>query len=386
MADLGSLPLRLGIIGGGQLGRMTAIAAHQLGIATSVLHPSDRCPAAPVSQVYVGQWTHRDDLWAWAQQVDVITLEHEFTPADDLLWLAKRGAIVHPGGNVLSVVQDKWRQRQHLKQAGLPVPEFLTIDTRADLDVAAEKLGLPLAIKTRRQGYDGHGTAIASTIADLDSIWTKFTANQPDTRGLLMAEAFVPFKAELAVMVARRSNGERVSYPVTVTVQENYVCDRTLTPAPIPLETATRAREIAEAAVEAIDAIGIVGVELFLSADGRVSINELAPRPHNSGHYTIDACATNQFEQHIRAALDLPLGNPEAIAPAAVTVNLLGTQATNALKIPLEKALSLTDVHLHWYGKVESRPGRKLGHITAIASTLDEALSRATQARASLNL
>lgn len=386
MTDLGSLPLRLGIIGGGQLGRMMAIAAHQLGIVTSVLHPSDRCPAAPVSEIYVGQWTNRADLWTWAQQVDVVTLEHEFTPADDLLWLAERGAIVRPGGEVLGIIQDKWQQRDHLRRAGLPVPDYLAVDSRADLDLAVETLGLPIAIKTRRQGYDGHGTAIARTPSDLDAIWDRFSAGQPNPRNLLMAEAFVPFASELAVMVARRPNGNRVSYPVTVTVQENYVCDRTLTPAPIPAEAAQQAQEMAEAAVAAVHAMGIVGVEMFLHADGKISINELAPRPHNSGHYTIDACATNQFEQHVRAVLDLPLGNPAAIAPAAVTVNLLGTRVDDNLTVPLERALEVSNVHLHWYGKADSRPGRKLGHITAIAATLDDALARAIAARQSLYL
>ncbi|MEO1133197.1 MAG: 5-(carboxyamino)imidazole ribonucleotide synthase [Cyanobacteria bacterium J06639_1] len=386
MAELGSLPLRLGIIGGGQLGRMMAIAAHPLGMTASVLHPSDRCPAAPVSEIYVGEWTNREDLWNWAQQVDAITLEHEFTPAEDLLWLAERGAIVRPGGEVLGIIQDKWQQRQHLQNAGLPVPEFLAIATRADLDLAAEKLGLPIAIKTRRQGYDGHGTAIAHSPDEFDAIWTKFTAGISEASNLLMAEAFVPFESELAVMVARRPKGDRVSYPVTVTVQKNYVCDRTLTPAPIPPEMARQAREIAEAAVEAVGAIGIVGVELFLHSDSKISINELAPRPHNSGHYTLDACATSQFEQHVRAVLDLPLGNPDAIAPAAVTVNLLGMREDAHPTVPLAKALSLPDVHLHWYGKAESRPGRKLGHITAIASSLEEAERKAIGARQSLNL
>lgn len=386
MAELRSLPLRLGIIGGGQLGRMMAIAAHQLGITTSVLHPSDRCPAAPVSEIYVGEWTNREDVWNWAQQVDVITLEHEFTPAEDLLWLSERGALVRPDGKVLGIIQDKWQQRQHLRQEGLPVPDFLAIASRTDLDMAAEALGLPIAIKTRRQGYDGHGTAIARSLNDFDAIWDKFAAGTSEPGNLLMAEAFVPFESELAVMVARRPNGDRVSYPVTVTVQKNYVCDRTLTPAPIPPETANRAREIAEAAVEAVGAVGIVGVEMFLSADGKILINELAPRPHNSGHYTIDACATSQFEQHVRAVLDLPLGSPEAIAPAAVTVNLLGTRADDRVTVPLETALSLPGVHLHWYGKAESRPGRKLGHITAIAPTLDEAERNAIAARQSLNL
>lgn len=354
--------MRVGIIGGGQLARMLAIAAHPLGITPVVLHPEADCAAAPVAQVVVGDWSDRKELLKLAENVDVITLEHEFAAATDLLWLAEQGVTVHPGGKTLGLIQDKWQQRQHLATAGLPVPDCCELDP--------DQLGFPVVIKTREQGYDGHGTAVIPNAAVLQTQLQKWHDKAH------YFEAYIPFEHELAVMVARRPNGEVAAYPVTTTVQNNYVCDQTLTPAPIASELADRATQIAIQAAEAVAAIGIVGVELFLTAAGEILINELAPRPHNSGHYTIEACVTSQFEQHLRAVCDWPLGST-ALRGAAVMANIFGGDHPAP---PLAQALDATDTHLHWYGKAH-RPQRKLGHITAIASDLDTAQANALAAR-----
>ncbi|MEM8715868.1 MAG: 5-(carboxyamino)imidazole ribonucleotide synthase [Cyanobacteria bacterium P01_G01_bin.4] len=381
-----SLPLTLGIIGGGQLARMTAIAAAPLGIRVSVLHPSDDCPAAPVSQVFVGKWTERDDLEAWAKTVDVVTLEHEFVAAADLSWLTQQGHSVWPSGATLELIQDKWRQRSHLLQAGLPVPTFRAIESLAGLKSTQREWDGPLVVKTRRLGYDGHGTAIARKPDELESIWQMFCLDGSEAADTLMVEEFIPFERELAVMVARRRNGDCVCYPVTETVQKNYVCDRTITPAPIPQELRQEAEAVAIAAVQAVESVGVVGVELFLTESGDVLVNELAPRPHNSGHYTLNGCVTSQFEQHVRAVLDLPLGSTELLAPSVVMANVLGTRDSDCRGILLAGVLQEPDTYLHWYGKADNRLGRKLGHVNAIADTPELAIERAERARRSLDV
>lgn len=381
-----SLPFTLGIIGGGQLARMTALAAAPLGIQVSVLHPNNDCPAAPMSELFVGNWTDRKDLERWAKTVDVVTLEHEFVAASDLSWLAQQGHSVWPSGATLELIQDKWRQRSHLQQAGLPVPKFRAINSLAELENTKREWDEPLVVKTRRLGYDGHGTAIARKPEDIPHIWQLFCPDGTAVADMLMVEEFIPFERELAVMVARRCNGDCASYPVTETVQENYICDRTITPAPIPTEMREKAESVAIAAVQAVESVGVVGVELFLMESGEVLVNELAPRPHNSGHYTLNGCVTSQFEQHVRAVLDLPLGSTELLAPSVVMANVLGTRDSTCQGIALAGVLQEPNTYLHWYGKSANRPGRKLGHINAIAETPELALERAERARRSLGV
>ncbi len=364
---------------------MMAIAAQQMGIGVSVLHPSADCSAAPVSDVCVGDWTKREDLLGWAEAVDVITLEHEFVAAADLDELVRRGTPVWPQGRSLECVQDKWLQRSHLQAAGLPVPQFRAVDSWADVQLAVAELGLPLVLKTRRMGYDGHGTAIARSHQELESIWARFCPPDMEPLGQLLAEEFVPFEQELAVMAIRRRNGDCRSYPVATTVQKNYVCDYTIAPAAIPRAVGEKAQEIAIAAVRAIESVGAIGVELFLTKSGDVLVNELAPRPHNSGHYTLNGCATNQFEQHVRAVLDLPLGSTELLVPAVAMANIFGTRQGANVSLPLDAALVPAGVYLHWYGKSAERPGRKMGHLNAIASSIDRARDAAIEARDALS-
>lgn len=354
--------MRVGIIGGGQLARMLAIASHPLGITPVVLSPEADCAAAPVAQVVVGDQRERRALLRLAERVDLVTLEHEFVAAHDLLWLAEQGISVRPGGKTLALIQDKLRQHHHLAAAGLPLADYKESDPQT--------LGFPLVLKAREAGYDGHAVAIIPNAAVL-ATFQKQWRSKPH-----YFEAYIPFSQELAVMVARRANGDVVSYPVTTTVQHNHVCDHTLTPATVATELAERATALALQAVEAVEAVGIVGVELFLTSAGDILINELAPRPHNSGHYTLEGCVTSQFEQHLRAICDWPLGSV-ALRGSVVMANLLGVDKPLS---PPAQALDSSDTHLHWYGKGH-RPQRKLGHITAIATDLDTAKAQAFAAR-----
>ncbi|WP_287131017.1 5-(carboxyamino)imidazole ribonucleotide synthase [Candidatus Cyanaurora vandensis] len=350
---------RVGIVGGGQLGRMLALAGHRLGLDLILYAQADE-PAAQVVPHCV------ENLETLAQQCDVLTFEHEWADVEALALLQTRYPIaVWPSLATLEIIQDKYQQRNHLAQAGLPVPEFAAPSDWAGVEVFACEHGPQVVLKARRQSYDGRGTQFW-TLGETLPPWS------PDW----MVEARVPFERELAVMVARTPKGEVAVYPVVETQQVNGVCDTVLVPARVSALVATQAQKLALWAVETIQAVGDVGVELFLTAGDKLWVNELAPRPHNSGHYTLEGCQTDQFEQHLRAVLGWPLGDTDLVRSAAAMVNLLGTEREFKLWAPLD----LGDVHFHWYGKAP-RLGRKLGHLTVLADTVAEAWDRARLAR-----
>ncbi|MBC7883691.1 MAG: 5-(carboxyamino)imidazole ribonucleotide synthase [Anaerolineae bacterium] len=357
----------VGIIGGGQLGRMTALAAHRLGIAVVLLDPDPYCSAAQVvPRMIVAPFDDPEALEQLATSVDVVTYENEWLNPEQLGSLERQGYKVRPSAYTLARIQDKFFQRTDLQKAGLPVPVFAAVDSLADLEAWVVEQGFPVVIKMRVQGYDGRGVRIAHTRAQLVDAWAALS-HQP-----LLAEAFVPFTKELAVMVARSELGEVGAYPVVETVQKNNVCHTVSVPADIDALIAEKCRDLACAAVECFDGVGIFGIELFLKEDGIVLINELAPRPHNSGHYSLDACLTDQFEQYLRAIFGLPLGATALHSPAAAMVNILGEES---MHLDLKAILDF-DVHLHWYGKPESRPGRKLGHMNAVGKDPKAALAK----------
>jgi 5-(carboxyamino)imidazole ribonucleotide synthase len=357
----------VGMIGGGQLGRMTALAAHRLGIGIVLLDPDPLCSAAQVvKRTIVAPLDDPEALEKLAACVDVITYENEWLNPERLASLEKQGYKVRPTAHTLAQIQDKFFQRTDLQHAGLPVPVFVAVDSFADLETWADHYGFPVVIKMRVQGYDGRGVRIAHTHRELVDAWSALS-HQP-----LLAEAFVPFEKELAVMVARSELGEVGAYPVVETIQKNNVCHTVSVPADIDAMIAEKCRNLACAAVECFEGVGIFGIELFLQANGTVLINELAPRPHNSGHYSLDACLTDQFEQYLRAIFGLPLGDTALHSPAAAMVNILGEESMHlSLKSTLDHA-----VHLHWYGKLESRPGRKLGHMNAVGADPQAALAK----------
>ncbi len=364
---------RLGILGGGQLARMTGLAALSLGCDVRYFERTAVCPAAWLTpQLVVGDWADHAALAAFAAEVDVITIENEFIDAASLLWLEERGHRVFPTAASLALIQDKLIQKQTLVSAGLPVAGFRRVDTIADVHAAARELGWPLVLKTRRDGYDGKGNF---TLAGPDRVaegWSKLGG-----RGLFV-EAFWPIARELAVIVTSGRDGTLVSYPVVETVQKNHICHSVEAPAAIPAALAARATKLARSAIAGVGGIGSFGVELFLSESGEIAINELAPRVHNSGHYTLEACACSQFENHVRAVLGWPLGSPRMTAPAAVMLNLLGDSAAPGQPLGLSQALRIPDARVHLYGKALSGPGRKMGHVTAVGETA--ALARATAA------
>jgi 5-(carboxyamino)imidazole ribonucleotide synthase len=370
-------PVRLGIIGGGQLARMLAQAARPLGCEVTVLERTPDCPAAQISPgSMVGDWNDPATLLAFARQCDVLTLENEFVDARALALVEAAGHPLFPTAASLALTQDKLIQKQTLQNAGLPVATFRAVQTMEEVQAAGASLGWPLLLKTRRNGYDGKGNVTLRSAAEAPAGWRQLGGGGND----LYVEAFCHFKSELAVIVTRGQAGETAVYPVVETVQRHHVCHSVQAPADLAPEVAARAAELARRAIAAVGAIGSFGVELFLEPNGGLIINELAPRVHNSGHYTIEACECSQFENHIRAVLGWPLGRPRMLMPAAVMLNLLGPASAPGQPQGLAAALGVPGAHLHLYGKAESAPGRKMGHITALGATGHEAMHTALAA------
>ncbi len=370
----------LGILGGGQLGRMMALAAIPMGIRCRFLVDKPADGVLDFGDVTVADWTDADVLRNWAAGCDAVTVESEWAPAD-LLAQASPNTRVFPSPATLTTIRDKALQKRALADAGLATPDFRVCTTRDELHAAADTLGLPLMAKRRRGSYDGYGNATCKTVADLDAAWHELA--QEDG---LLAEAWAPFEAELSVLVARWTDRRTVVYPVAYSEQRDHRCHAVVVPSGFSGEVEQRARDLAVAAVEAVDAVGIVGVELFAMPDGSVSINELAPRPHNTGHYTIEACQTSQFEQHVRAVLDLPPGSPDLVRPAACMINLLGSREGEVQADGFADALAEPGTHVHLYGKRSVRPRRKMGHVTVLGDEPDAARKRAERAAGLITL
>ena len=359
-----SHPLRrVGVIGGGQLAWMMADAAHTLGLELIIQTPAPTDPAVAIAQHSVfAPVADAQATATLAQQCDVITFENEFVDLPALHHLAATGVCFRPGLSSLEPILDKYDQRCFLQAAGLPVPPFTAI-AAADLQTTPPTQ-FPLVLKTRRHGYDGQGTFIIQSQQELAAILPRLQTVP------LIQEAFIPFDRELAVMAARSPTGEIVVYPVVETEQKNQVCRWVIAPATVSAHVEAQVSAIAHTILTQLDFIGILGIELFLTADDRVLVNEIAPRTHNSGHYSLDACYTSQFEQQLRAVCGLPLGRP-TLKTAAVMVNLLGYETSHSdYPAQRQQIAALPDTHVHWYGKAESRPGRKLGHVTSLRSPL----------------
>ena len=352
----------IGVIGGGQLAWMLAPAAEKLGMKLIVQTPNPTDPAVALAQDAVfAAVTDVAATASLADQCDVITFENEFIDVPGLQQLAAQGVRFHPALEVLSLVLDKLDQRQFFDRIGLPNPRYTSLEAGESADLLVSKaaaIGFPLVMKTRRLGYDVYGTFVVQTFAELQAAWQQ-TGHAP-----ILLEEFVPFERELAVMVARSASGEVAVYPTVETQQVDQICRRVIAPARVSPEVAKTVAQLGQTLAEQLPLVGIVGIECFLTRDQRVLINEIAPRTHNSGHYTIDACATSQFEQQLRAVSGRPLAASDLLCPQAVMVNLLGLNAS--LEEHLKRLADLKDIaraKVYWYGK-EPRPGRKLGHIT----------------------
>ncbi|MGI0485568.1 5-(carboxyamino)imidazole ribonucleotide synthase [Pantanalinema rosaneae CENA516] len=352
---------RVGVIGGGQLAWMMAGAATKLGVELVVQTPATSDPAVTIAANTV--LAPVADAAATAQlaaQTEVITFENEFVDLVALSALADRGVCFRPKLSVLQPLLDKFDQRSYLQNLGLPTPKFWAFNPSDEGDKEVF-WSFPIVLKTRRHGYDGQGTFILRNQAELQATIERLP-HVP-----LLVEEFVPFDRELAAIAARSVTGEIALYPIVETQQEQQVCRRVFAPASVSPSVLTQVEAIVRTLLTGLDAVGIFGIELFLTKDDQVLVNEIAPRTHNSGHFTLDACTTSQFEQHLRAVSGLPLGDPAMRSPAAVMVNLLGYEHSQSDYLSQRQQLAaLPGAHVHWYGKTESRPGRKLGHVTVL--------------------
>ena len=376
----------IGILGSGQLAKMMAQAALQLGCRVKVLEQKRTADPLLPWPVTVGDWNDPDTLIRFAAGTDVVILENEFIESDTLAEMEAAGHPLFPSSACMARVQDKLTQKQALADAGLPTAAFRTVERPDEVIAAAAALGWPLVLKRRKLGYDGKGNATIRTPAEVAAAWARLDGESH----ALYVEQFCPFTRELAVMVTRGKSEIQnpqsaiAIYPVVDTVQRDHICHTVVAPSQLPAEQAAAAADIGRRAVEAIDAVGSVGVEMFLMPDGRILVNELAPRVHNSGHYTIEGCHCSQFENHIRAVLGWPLGSPALRAPAAAMVNLLGAADGPPMPTGLAEALAIPGAHIHLYGKDRSAKGRKLGHVTALGATPEEALACARRAATAL--
>lgn len=381
--------MTLGILGGGQLGRMSALAAIRMGIDVRILTPEAPPsgasggglpgPVSPFTGVTVGDWTDVNVLREWARGCDAVTVESEWAPAGPLA-AAVPALAIRPHPETLELIRHKGRQNDVLHAAGLPLPRYRRCATPEAAREAAGAFGYPVVAKKYEGSYDGYGNATCRSDADLERAWADLSADD----GMLV-EAFVPFEGELSALVARREGGETAVYPIVATEHREHQLWAAYVPAGLSPEAEAAAREVASGAIEAVKGVGLLAVELFLLADGSVLVNEIAPRPHNTGHLTIEACHGSQFENHVRAALDLPLADPGLRVPAACMVNVVGTRE-GPLAPDLRAAMEVADAAIHLYGKPDSRPRRKLGHVTATADTPEAAREVAEQAVRALDL
>ncbi|HEY0189637.1 MAG TPA: 5-(carboxyamino)imidazole ribonucleotide synthase, partial [Kofleriaceae bacterium] len=358
----------IGVLGGGQLGRMMAIEARQMGYRIIVLDPSPRCPTAQVSDgVVVGALDDIEAARHLAAQVDVITLDTEHVPAD-VLDALEAIAPVRPAAGVLRTIQDRLVQKQFLDGLGLPQARWAPVDN-ADVEAALAAVGRPAILKVRRAGYDGKGQVRIDAGADAAAQLTKLRGEPA------VAEEVVAFVREVSVILARGLDGQIQIYPIAENVHRRHILHTTQAPAPMPADRRAAAEAIAVSVAEALGHVGVMAVELFELADGRLLVNEIAPRTHNSGHYTYGACATSQFEQHIRAVCGMPLGDPRPLT-GAVMVNLIG-DLWSAGPPNWQAVLARPEARLHLYGKDAPAPGRKMGHVTLLDDDSQRALATA---------
>jgi 5-(carboxyamino)imidazole ribonucleotide synthase len=366
----------IGVLGGGQLGRMFAMAARRLGYRIHVYSPETDTPAGQLADKEVAAPYHDlDRIGHFARGVDVVTFEFENVPAATAD-AAAAFAPVRPAGAVLHIAQQRAREKAFLAERGFPVTPFASIRDEGDLETAIRAVGTPAVLKTASFGYDGKGQVKVTTPANVRAAWTRMRRREA------VLERFIPFEREVSIIVGRGVGGWVVSFGLIENTHANHILDTSLAPAGVRPAIEARAAEIAHGVAEALDLVGVLCVEFFLTTRGELLINELAPRPHNSGHLTMDASMTSQFEQHVRAICDLPPGSTELLRPAAM-VNLLG-DLWSVGEPDWAAACALPGVHLHLYGKTDARPGRKMGHITALAKSPADASELALRARRAL--
>ncbi|HEY7507554.1 MAG TPA: 5-(carboxyamino)imidazole ribonucleotide synthase, partial [Nitrososphaera sp.] len=372
----------VGIIGGGQLGKMIAHEARRMSFRIIVLDPTDGCPAARVAdEQIVADFKDEAAIMRLAEKSDVLTYEIELANSTALKQLEGKNYPVRPAPETLRIIQNKHRQKSFLKANGIAVPDFELVKSEEHLRELCKKFGLPAVLKATEDSYDGRGNYVIKTKADVPKAYGHFAGRE------MMLEKFVPFTKEVSMMVARNPSGQIESFPVVENVHKNSILDTTVAPAKLGTNAEQRAKKTAEKAMKVLHGAGIFGIEMFVTKKGEVLINEIAPRVHNSGHYTNEACSVSQFEQHLRAVLDLPLARPELLSPAAM-INILGPEDFEGVYsvTGIDAMMKVPGAQLYIYGKKVSKPRRKLGHITATGRTAKEALARAKKARAAIRL
>jgi len=364
----------IGVLGGGQLGRMFAMAARRLGYRVHTLAPDHDTPTGQIADLEIN--ASYDDMAAvraFAQAVDVVTFEFENVSAAAIVE-AEQHAIVRPNGRSLAIAQHRLKEKSFLAEHGLPVAPFAPVRTDADLAAAIKTVGCPSVLKTATSGYDGKGQILIARPGDLDAAWTSLGRREA------VLEAFLDLDREISVIGARGAGGEWSHFGPIENAHARHILDVSVAPASVPEAIAVQAVDVTRCVMDALDFVGILCIEFFITRDGRLVVNELAPRPHNSGHLTFDACRTSQFEQQLRAVCGLPLGSPEMLQPAAAMANLLG-DIWEGGEPNWAAALSLPDVKLHLYGKSSPRPGRKMGHLTVLADSPEKAKRQVLTAR-----
>ena len=370
----------IGILGGGQLGRMLAQAAQTMGYRVHVYEPQKDCPAGAVSNREINAaYTDIESLSAFARDCDVVTYEFENIPVEPLAQIAGLTQL-HPHSEVLKICQNRLREKTWLRKNEFPHVPFVDVDTNGDLSAAIDSIGFPCVVKTADFGYDGKGQ-LKVTDEESNALAVKQYVGQRS-----VVERFISFQCELSVVVSRSSNGEVKAFPVSENIHTNHILDFSIVPARISEEIKVKAEQLGLAMAERMDVVGLIAVELFVTTGGELLVNEMAPRPHNSGHYTLDDCRVSQFEQHIRAICGLPLGDPAVNSPV-VMVNILGDTWFNEdeSKTPAwHTILENPTGKLHLYGKAEARIGRKMGHFTVCASSADQALTAARELKSKL--
>ncbi|HEX2209007.1 MAG TPA: 5-(carboxyamino)imidazole ribonucleotide synthase [Longimicrobium sp.] len=366
----------IGMVGGGQLGRMFALEARRMGYRLVVLDPGDATPAAQFCDEHIrAPFEDVEACLRLARMSDVVTLEWENAAVATLRAMAEHVRI-HPSPDVLEVAQHRVREKDAARRLGVLTAEYRAVRTRDELDAALREIGAPAILKTARMGYDGKGQATIRDALEAGAAWDALSGQGDD----FILEARVPFRMEVSVICARSASGETACFPVSENEHRRGILHLTVAPARVDDSVAAEAVRVAFTLAEGLGVVGLLAVEMFVDADGRILMNEIAPRPHNSGHHTWEACAVSQFEQQLRAVCGLPLGDPSLLRPAAM-VNLMGEDAGTGLGRPgVAQALAVPGTALHLYGKQEARTGRKMGHLTVLADTADQAAQRALQA------
>jgi len=375
---------RIGIVGGGQLGKMMILEAKRLGFYVAVLDPAADCPAHSICDLHIV--ADLEDIQAYielSKNVDVITYEWENISVAALELLESNGQKVYHSAATLKAIQNKHSQNIVLSNNGIPVPGFNRIATKEEIEEAGkpENFGFPLMLKTTTGGYDGKGTALIKTGDDIESAYAQLGSGVKE----LMVEEFVDFEKEISIIACRGNDGERAIYPIAENTHENSILDTTIVPARISKTVHEKAIDIGNRVMSALEFVGTFCIEMFVTKQGEIYVNEIAPRPHNSGHYTIEGCFANQFENHVRAIVGLPLGDVNLISPA-VMVNLLGESSGRAKLLGILEAYKDPYVQVHLYGKSDSKTGRKMGHYTVIGETVEDTIRRAQDLKKSIRV